>query len=121
MRGYCIDLSGGTGMCWSGLGRGAAKIEGQLGFFEVLDLAVGGFEAGDVLCQGFHKAFGVLGGEDEPGFHLAFWRTGHDVYKVDDKFGVRVGDDHQVSILAFGHLLADLNIQLGIGGRLIGH
>src|SRR5579872_877681 len=57
----------------------------------------------------------MLRGQDDAGPHLALWRARHDVYEIDHEFRVRMGDNGQIGILAIGHLLTDLDIQLIVG------
>ena len=72
----------------------------QLDLFQVLDDAAGLFEFLDVLPEGVHQSFGVLGCQDDPGFYPAFWCARHNIDEIQDEFGVAVGNDREVGILS---------------------
>jgi hypothetical protein len=105
----------------SRLRRGTAEIHGKGDLLQLLDLAVGRFEALDVLGEGFHEPLGMLGSEDDPGFDLALGGAGHHVHEIDHELGMGMGDDGQVGIGSLGHFFRDLDVQLVVWGVLLLH
>lgn len=101
--------------------RRAAEIHGNIDGLLILDRAVYRFIFFDIISQGFHEPFGMLGGQDNPGLDFGLGETGHYIHEIYDKFCVGMGNDGQVSINAFGHFLAQLNIELLFVVRNIFH
>jgi hypothetical protein len=58
------------------------------------------------------QAFGMLGGEDYPGFHLGLGYVGHHPDKVQDELGLRMRNDGQIGIGAFGYIFGQFDIDL---------
>ena len=100
----------------SGLGRGPAKMQGQLHFLEIFDRTVDSLELLDILPQGMHKPLGMLGRQDDPRLDLTLRCAGHDIDKIEYKLGMAMGDNGQVRILPLGHLLGYFNIELILFG-----
>ena len=77
----------------------------ELDLFQILDGTAGLFEFLNVFPKGVHESFRVLRGQDDPGFDATFRGAGHDVHEIQDEFGMAMGDDGQVRILAFRYFL----------------
>lgn len=105
---------------FSGLSRRTTEIHGK-GGINVFDLAIHLFEFLDVVCQGFEQAFAVLGSEEDAGFDTGLGDARHHLDEIQHKLALRVGNDSEVGVNAFGNLFAEFNIEVGGIGLVFFH
>lgn len=82
-----------------------------------LDRAEAGLVLLQIILQGQKDFLRVRGGGDDAAAHLGLGHLRLQKYEVQDKLGLRMGDEGQVRVDPLGCGLVDLDLDLSLRGR----